>query len=158
MKGGVTLFRGEGSDARRYVESDRSRADDYYLGDAAVAEFVQLDRDGNVTAIRDLAPDAYAAWVDWAHPITGEQLGVPRRAGDGRGGSPRFAEMVVNAPKSLSMAAALHPEVSAALDAAQQDAAAEIRGWLARHSVTRVGPRGAQEVVPVEELHTVAVA
>ncbi|WP_422936275.1 MobF family relaxase [Sinomonas sp. P47F7] len=157
MKGGVTLFRGDGAAARRYVESDRSRADDYYLGDVAVAKFVQLDRDGEVTVIRDLAPDAYAAWVDWAHPITGERLGAPRQAGDGRLGSPRFAEMVINAPKSLSIAAALHPEVSAALDAAQQDAAAEIRRWLARHSVTRVGPRGAQEVVPAEELHTVAV-
>ncbi|WP_136610072.1 MobF family relaxase [Sinomonas albida] len=157
MKGGVTLFRGEGAAARRYVESDRSRADDYYLGEGSVAEFVQLDRDGEIVAVHDLAPEAYAGWVDWAHPITGERLGIPRRAGDGRGGSPRFAEMVVNAPKSLSIAAALHPEVSAALDAAQQDAAAEIRRWLARHSVTRVGPRGAQEVVPVEELHTVAV-
>jgi hypothetical protein len=157
VKGGVTLFRGDGAAARRYVESDRSRADDYYLGDAAVAVFVQLDRDGNVTAFRDLAPEAYAAWVDWTHPVTGEHLGVPRRAGEGRLGSPRFAEMVVTAPKSLSIAAALHPEVSAALAAAQRDAAAEIRRWLARHSVTRVGPRGAQETVPVEELHSVAV-
>ncbi|MEA5456822.1 MobF family relaxase [Sinomonas sp. JGH33] len=157
MRGGVTLFRGDGGAARRYVEADRSRADDYYLTDAAVAEFVQLGRDGEVTAVRELAPEAYAAWVDWAHPVTGERLGVPRQAGEGRGGSPRFAEIVVNAPKSLSIAAALHPEVSEALDAAQQDAAAEIRRWLAVHSVTRVGPRGAQEVVPVEELHTVAV-
>ena len=31
-------------------------------------------------------------------------------------GSPRFAEMVINAPKSLSIAAALHTEVSDALD------------------------------------------
>lgn len=157
VKGGVTLFRGDGAAARRYVESDRSRADDYYLGDAAVAEFVQLERDGEVMAVRDLAPEAYAAWVDWVHPVTGERMGVPRLAGAGRLGSPRFAEMVVNAPKSLSIAAALHPEVSAALDAAQRDAATEIRRWLARHSVTRVGPRGAQEVVPVEELHMVAV-
>jgi len=48
--------------------------------------------------------------------------------------------MVVNVPKSLSIAAALHPEVSEALDAAQCDAVAEIRAWLAQHSVTRVGP------------------
>ena len=31
MKGGVILFRGSGADARRYLESDRSRADEYYL-------------------------------------------------------------------------------------------------------------------------------
>jgi hypothetical protein len=62
--------------------------------------------------------------------------------------------VVVNTPKSLSIAAALHLEVSDALDAAQQNAVAAIRRWLAQHSVTRVGPRGAQEVVPVEQVQT----
>ena len=56
---------------------------------------------------------------------------------------------MINAPKSLSIAAALHPDVSEALDRAQADAVAKIRSWLARHSVTRVGPRGLQEVVGV---------
>ena len=64
----------------------------------------------------------------------------------------------MNAPKSLSIAAALHPEVSDALDRAQQDAVAEIQCWLTQHSVTRVGPRGKQEVVPVEQLQTMAVS
>ncbi|WP_231729538.1 MULTISPECIES: MobF family relaxase [unclassified Microbacterium] len=159
MHGGVILFRGTGADARRYVEADRSRADDYYLsGEASVAEFTALDGDGNVTAALGLDPEAYAAWVDWTSPLTGESMGRPRLPGEGRQGSPRFAEMVVNAPKSLSIAAALHPEVSAALDRAQQDAVAEIQRWLAQHSVTRVGPRGKQEVVPVEALQTVAVS
>lgn len=159
MHGGVILFRGTGLDARRYVEADRARADDYYLGaDASVAEFAMLDGDGNVTAALGLDPEAYADWVDWANPLTGESMGTPRLPGEGRRGSPRFAEMVVNAPKSLSIAAALHPEVSEALDRAQQDAVAEIQRWLAQHSVTRVGPRGKQEVVPIETLQTVAVS
>jgi conjugative relaxase-like TrwC/TraI family protein len=159
MHGGVILFRGTGADARRYVEADRSRADDYYLGaEASVAEFTALDGDGNVTATLGLDPEAYSAWVDWTNPLTGESMGRPRLPGEGRQGSPRFAEMVVNAPKSLSIAAALHPEVSEALDRAQQDAVAEIQHWLAQHSVTRVGPRGKQEVVPVEALQTVAVS
>ena len=159
MHGGVILFRGTGADARRYVEADRSRADDYYLGaDTSVAEFTALDGEGNVTAALGLDPAAYAAWVDWVNPVTGESMGTPRLPGKGRQGSPRFAEMVVNAPKSLSIAAALHPEVSAALDRAQQDAVAEIQRWLAEHSVTRVGPRGKQEVVPVQQLQTVAVS
>ncbi|WP_246132584.1 MobF family relaxase [Microbacterium mitrae] len=159
MHGGVILFRGTGADARRYVEADRSRADDYYLGaDASVAAFTALDSEGNVTAALGLDPEAYATWVDWVNPLTGESMGRPRLPGEGRRGSPRFAEMVVNAPKSLSIAAALHPEVSAALDRAQQDAVAEIQRWLAEHSVTRVGPRGKQEVVPVEGLQTVAVS
>ncbi|MGO2518732.1 MobF family relaxase [Microbacterium sp.] len=158
MHGGVILFRGAGADARRYVEADRSRADDYYLGaDTSVAQFTALDGDGNVTAALGLDPEAYAGWVDWINPLTGESMGRPRLPGEGRQGSPRFAEMVVNAPKSLSIAAALHPEVSDALDRAQQDAVSEIQRWLAQHSVTRVGPRGKQEVVPVSQLQTVAV-
>jgi len=145
-------------DAPGPSEADRSRADDYYLGgETAVAEFTVLDGSGNVTATLGLAPEAYAGWVDWTNPLTGESMGVPRLPGEGRQGSPRFAEMVVNAPKSLSIAAALHPEVSDALDRAQQDAVAEIQHWLAQHSVTRVGPRGKQEVVPVQQLQTVAV-
>lgn len=159
MHGGVILFRSTGADARRYVEADRSRADDYYLGaDASVAAFTALDSAGNVTAALGLDPEAYAAWVDWVNPVTGESMGTPRLPGVGKQGSPRFAEMVVNAPKSLSIAAALHSEVSDVLDRAQQDAVAEIQAWLAEHSVTRVGPRGKQEVVPVQQLQTVAVS
>jgi len=159
MHGGVILFRGTGADARRYVEADRSRADDYYLGaDASVAAFTALDSAGDVTAVRGLDPEAYAAWVDWVNPLSVESMGRPRLPGVGKQGSPRFAEMVVNAPKSLSIAAALHPEVSEALDAALQDAVAEIQRWLAEHSVTRVGPRGKQEVMPVQQLQAVAVS
>ncbi len=158
MRGGVIPFRGTGADALRYVEADRSRADDYYLGaEATVAQFVALDSSGAVTAELALDPVAYAGWVDWENPLTGESMGRPRRAGSDRRGSPRFMEMVINTPKSLSIAAALHPEVSDALDAAQQDALAEIRRWLAQHSVTRVGPLGRQEVVPIEQMHVVGI-
>lgn len=159
MRGGVILFRGSGTDARRYLESDRSRADDYYLeGGTALAEFTAVDARGEVIGELGLTTDEYAQWVDWINPLTGESMGRPRLPGEGRRGSPRFAEMVVNVPKSLSIAAALHPEVSEALDAAQRDAVAEIRSWLGQHSVTRVGPRGKQEVVPIEQLETVAVS
>ena len=158
VKGGVILFRGNGAAARRYVESDRSGADEYYLGaDDAVAEYAVLDAMGEVTVSRSLTSAEYEGWVDWINPVTGEQMGTPRLPGDGRKGSPLFAEMTINAPKSLSVAAALHPDVSAALDAAQQDALAEIRRWLGQHSVTRVGPRGAQEVVPIEHMQVVGI-
>jgi conjugative relaxase-like TrwC/TraI family protein len=159
VKGGVILFRGIGTAARRYLESDRSTADDYYLeGGTALAEFTVTDAAGEVIEARTLDPEQYAAWVDWTDPISGTSMGTPRGAGEGMRGSPRFAEMAINAPKSLSIAAALHPEVSDALDAAQRDAAAEIRRWLAQHSVTRVGPRHAREIVAVQQLQTVAVA
>lgn len=154
----MILFRGGGADARRYLESDRSRADDYYLeGGTALAEFSAVNGAGEAIGEVGLTPDEYASWVNWTNPLTGESMGTPRQAGNGRQGSPRFAEMVVNTPKSLSIAAALHPEVSEALDAAQADAVAEIRSWLGLHSFTRVGPRGRQEVVPVEQLETVSV-
>ncbi|MGX1932293.1 MobF family relaxase [Microbacterium resistens] len=158
MKGGVILFRGIGAAARRYLESDRSTADEYYLeGGTALAEFTVTDPAGEVIEARTLDPVQYAEWVDWTDPVNGTSMGSPRGAGEGMWGSPRFAEMVINAPKSLSIAAALHPEVSDVLDAAQQDAAAEIRRWLAQHSVTRTGPRNAREIVPVQQLQTVAV-
>ena len=159
MKGGVILFRGTGSDALRYLESDRSRADEYYLeAGTALAEFNAVDSQCRIIGGLGLTADEYRQWVDWTNPLTGESMGRPRLPGADRRGSPRFAEMVVNVSKSLSIAAALHPEVSAALDAAQRDAVAEIRSWLGQHSVTRVGPRGRQEVAPVEELETVTVA
>ena len=159
MKGGVILFRGTGAAARRYLESDRSTADEFYLeGGTALAEFAASDHDGEVIETRTLDPEGYAAWVDWTDPITGTSMGTPRAASGRSKESPRFAEMVINAPKSLSIAAALHPEVSDALDAAQQDAAEEIRRWLAEHSVTWVGPRNAREIVPVQQSQTVTVA
>lgn len=115
MHGGVVLFRGTGADAMHYVESDRSRADDYYLGDATGISYAVLDASGEAI-VRPLSAEDYAGWVDWINPDTGERMGRPRLAGSDRQGSPRFAEMVINTPKSLSIAAALHPEVSGALD------------------------------------------
>ena len=157
MHGGVVLFRGAGADALRYVESDRSRADDYYLSDASGITYTTLDASGEATCRRALSSEEYAGWVDWINPDTGEPMGKPRAPGSDRRGSPRFAEMVVTAPKSLSIAAAVHPEISDALDAAQQDALSEIRRWLAQRSVTRVGPRGKQEIVPVEQIQVVGI-
>lgn len=60
MKGGVILFRGSGAAARRYVEADRSRADEYYLGaDNAVAEYAVLDAHGEVTVTHSLTAEEY---------------------------------------------------------------------------------------------------
>ena len=69
----------------------------------------------------------------------------------------RFVEVVVNGPKTWSLAAALHPEISQALDQAQDEAAAQIVGWLAEHATTRVGPRGRQVQVPVERLEAAVI-
>ncbi len=69
----------------------------------------------------------------------------------------RFVEVVVNGPKTWSLAAALHPEIAAAYDAAQERAAREIIGWLAEHATTRVGPRGRQVQVRVEEIEAAVI-
>src|SRR3712207_2440383 len=104
MHGGVILFRGVGAAARRYLEADRSEADEYYLeGGVARAEFSAVEGTGRMVAERSLPPVEYASWVDWVDPITGAAMGTPRRGGEARQGSPRFAEMVVNTPKSLSI-------------------------------------------------------
>ncbi len=69
----------------------------------------------------------------------------------------RFVEVTVNGPKTWSLAAALHPEIAEAYDAAQMAAAEEIIGWLATHSTTRVGPRDRQLQVPVEQIEAAVV-
>lgn len=166
MRGGVVFYRGPGSGARAYLESDHSHADEYYLENGhAIAQWTALDGTGVVRMEAALDGDAYQAWVDWRDPHTGEERGKPRDEHriDANGelvprpASPRFAEMTVNCDKSLSVAAALFPEISAALDAAQADAATAMGAYLARNSVTRTGPRGAQSFVPVERFEQVSV-
>ncbi|HEY3479409.1 MAG TPA: MobF family relaxase, partial [Streptomyces sp.] len=49
------------------------------------------------------------------------------------------------------------PEIAAAYDAAQDRATHQIVAWLASHATTRVGPRGRQVQVPVEELEAAVV-
>jgi conjugative relaxase-like TrwC/TraI family protein len=66
-------------------------------------------------------------------------------------------EVVVNGPKTWSLAAALDPEIAEAYDAAQDRAARELVGWLAEHATTRVGPRGGQLQVPVEGIEAAVV-
>lgn len=77
MHGGVILFRGVGTAARRYLESDRSQADEYYLeGGVALAEFSVVDGAGALLGAGALTPEQYAAWVDWINPLTAESMGA----------------------------------------------------------------------------------
>ena len=83
MRGGVILFRGTGAAACRYLESDRSRADDYYLEDGAtLAAFTVTDGAGEVRTSAQLDTQAYAGWVDWVDPLTGASMGKPRLPGE----------------------------------------------------------------------------
>ncbi|MCY7400314.1 MAG: AAA family ATPase, partial [Nocardioides sp.] len=95
----------------------------------------------------------YEQWVAGIDVDTG---GIKGRVRDDANAL-RFVEVTVNGPKTWSLAAALHRDISAALDEAQDRAASEIVGWVAAHSTTRVGPRGRQVQVPVEKIEAALI-
>jgi hypothetical protein len=153
MHGGLKMYRGSAAAARSYVEADRGRADDYYLTEGTgLAEHYVASPEG-VHRVGTLAGDAYEAWVAARDPETGVPKG--RLRGDGQ--AVRFVEVVINGPKSWSLAAELHPDIGAAYAAAQERAATQILAWLAEHATTRVGPRGAQVQIPVQQFESVTV-
>src|SRR4051794_31327624 len=149
----MKVYAGPPAAARQYLEADRGRADDYYLAEGTGLARRYTATAGRVQERAPLTGEAYETWVGGRAPDTGQPRG--RLRNDER--AVRFVEVVVNGPKSWSLAAAVHPEIAAAYDAAQDRAATEIIGWLARHATTRVGPRGGQLQVPVEQLEAVTV-
>ncbi|MBE7188597.1 MobF family relaxase, partial [Jatrophihabitans endophyticus] len=150
----MKTYRGAPAAARNYVESDRSRADDYYLSEGSgVAQRYVATRAGGVESAGSLSGDAYEAWVAGVDPDTG----VPRGRLRHDDKAVRFVEVVINGPKSWSLAAELQPDIAAAYDAAQERAAEQIIAWLAQHATTRVGPRGQQVQVPLERVEAVTV-
>jgi exodeoxyribonuclease V alpha subunit len=153
MHGGVKFYRGAAKAARAYVERDRSRADDYYLGEGTgVAERLTATQVG-VAGAGSMDGDVYEQWVAGIDIDTGCRKGRVREDESAL----RFVEVTVNGPKTWSLAAALHPEVSEALDAAQERAAEQIVGWVAQHATTRIGPRGRQVQVPVERIEAAVI-
>ena len=154
MHGGVKVYRGAASAARGYVEADRSRVDDYYLAEGSgLARRFGASPGQGVRDLEMLEGDGYEQWVAGHDPETGQARGRLRTDGN----AVRFVEITVNGPKTWSLAAALHPEVAAAYDAAQDRAAEQIIGWVGEHATTRVGPRGRQVQVPVEKLEAAVV-
>ena len=154
MHGGMKTYRRFAAAARNYVESGRGRADDYYLAEGVgVAQRYVASPGAGVRAIAPLTGDGYEAWVTGVDPDTGAPKGRLRHDDQ----AVRFVEVTVNGPKSWSLAAELHPDISCAYDAAQDRAATQIIAWLAQHSTTRVGPRGGQVQVPVTEIEAVTV-
>ncbi|WP_138731546.1 MobF family relaxase [Modestobacter excelsi] len=149
----MKVYAGAPAAARHYVESGRGRADDYYLTEGTDVARRFTAAGGRVEELAPLTGDGYEAWVAGVDPETAAPWGRLRE--DDR--AVRFVEVVVNGPKSWSLAAALHPDIAEAYDAAQDRAAEQIVGWLGEHATTRVGPRGGQVQVPVEALHAVTV-
>src|SRR3954468_3083045 len=153
MHGGMKVYTGAPAAARHYVEAGRGRVDDYYLAEGTGIARRYAAGAGRVRELAPLSGDGYEGWVAGADPVTGEPRGRLRT--DGR--AVRFVEVVVNGPKSWSLAAALHPDITVAYDAAEDRAAEQIIAWLSQHATTRGGPRGGQVQVPVEELEAVTV-
>src|SRR3954462_13979760 len=119
MHGGMEIYAGSPAAARQYVGADRGRADDYYLTEGAGVARRFSVTEGRVTELAPLTGDTYETGVAGCDPGTGEPRGQLR--GDGH--AVRFVEVVVNGPKTWSLAAALHPGIAAAYDAAQARAA-----------------------------------
>lgn len=152
----MKFYRGAAAAARSYVEADRSRVDDYYLADGtglATHYVVTPTADSGVEKAGMLDGDSYERWVAGYDVTTGAAKGRLRIDEHGL----RFVEVVVNGPKTWSLAAAIHPAIADAYDAAQERAAGEIIGWVADHATTRIGPRGRQVQVPVERIDAAVV-
>lgn len=153
MHGGVKFYRGSAAAARSYVEADHSRADDYYLTEGSGLAEHYIAGPGAVQRVGGLDGPTYERWVGGYDVLTGAAKG--RLRDDAR--ALRFVEVVVNGPKTWSLAAALHPDIAAAYDAAMDRAASEVIGWVAEHATTRVGPRGRQVQVPAEMVEAAVV-
>ncbi len=153
VHGGVKFYRGATNAARAYVERDRSRADDYYLGEGTGVAARLIATPDRVEHAGSMDGETYERWVAGVDIDTCRKKGRVREDANAL----RFVEVVVNGPKTWSLAAALQPEISEALDAAQDKAAAEIVGWVAGHATTRVGPRGRQVQVPVERIEAAVI-
>jgi hypothetical protein len=129
------------------------RADDYYLAeDSGVASRYVASPLTGVRRAGSLTGEAYKRW--------GRRLRRRDRCPEGaialRPSALRFVEVVVNGPKSWSLAVALHPAIADALDAAQTRGRADHRlGLRARHhpgaaqGPTGAGARDRDEVILV---------
>lgn len=137
MHGGVKFYRGSAAAARSYVEADHSRADDYYLAEGSgVAEhYAVVVSDGGVAAERP----AYERWVAGYDVATGRAKGRLRVDDHAL----RFVEVVVNGPKTWSLAAARHPDVAAAYEASRRSKASVTPPSCATRGSRTCSPRTA---------------
>lgn len=160
MKGGLTFYRGSGKEARNYIEADHHtprRADEYYLAEGeGIAPMTRISVADGVTERVMLDGDTYEKWVEGYDVRTGAPKGKVIKGGEDRKAL-RFCEININCPKSLSLVAAIHPDISQALDAAQDSAAQQLNALLVKNVTTRIGPQGAQEQVHVDEIEVVSV-
>ena len=156
MHGGVKFYRGSAAAARSYVEADRSRADDYYLaeGSGLAERYVASPGRRCVAAGERWTATTYERWVAGYDVETGRPKGRLRTDDAGgavrRGRGQRPEDLV--ARRGAASRRSRRPTTPRRTRAAE-----EIIGWVAEHATTRVGPRGRQVQVPVEELEAAVV-
>ena len=155
MHGGMKVYRGAAAAARHYVEADRSRADDYYLaeGSGVAMRFTA----GLRTTVRRASSRHGRRHLrevgrrDRPGDRQAEGSSAKRRPGGAvRRGHRQRAEDLVARGRAA-------PRVAERLRRRAEAAAEEIIGWLAGHATTRVGPRGRQVQVPVEQIEAAVV-
>ena len=151
----MKFYRGAGKAARAYVEADHHRADDYYLAEGSgIAQLISVrGATGEAAPAVGMDGDTYERWVEGTDITTGLPKGRIRQDEHAL----RFAEVVINGPKSWSLAAGLHTDISIAYEAAQNKAVEEIGRYVAANACTRLGPRGGQVQVHVDEVEMAAI-
>lgn len=163
-KGGFKAFRGAAPTAAAYLlETTSARLDEYYSeGEDRSIQHVVLS-DGGIEQ-GTLSSEEFKAWMEHRDPETGQQRGTFRQrmyvGEDGAlkmGGTPLFQETLISSSKSLSLAAAADPRIAEALEAAQARAAVAGAVALKDHAVTRVGPKGGQYQVKLEQMEITSV-
>ena len=100
MHGGIKVYRGSAAAARHYLEADGPRVDDYYLAEGTgLADHYLGYPDGHFQRPA-MDGDTYERWVAGYDVETGKPKG--RLRSDDR--AVRFVEVVVNGPKTWSLA------------------------------------------------------
>lgn len=102
---GVKFYRGAAKAARAYVERDRSRADDYYLGEGSGVAARLTATPAGVEHAGSMNGETYEQWVAGVDVDTGRKKGRVREDANAL----RFVEVTINGPKTRSLAAAGRP-------------------------------------------------
>ncbi|MFD1491185.1 MULTISPECIES: AAA family ATPase [Microbacterium] len=115
-----------------HLSGGASAASDYAETDGRTVTRFALDEDGLVED--ELTSDALSAWVDGRDPATGEQRGRVLATPD----ADLVLDGTINAPKSFSIAALLHPELAAEYERLQDRLRDRvIRAWHAELNARR---------------------
>lgn len=164
MKGGMVFFKGTGGQAaRRYLEQDAqlSAAGYYTENSQLLATRTAYSAEGNIEDIQLLTPEEYQGWVEWVDPRTDEQRGTLKERVHPVTGkteqSVMFVDKSINAPKSLSVLAAIDPQFATVLERTMGRAAEAIGRYQAQNLHTRIMRKGVRSWVPVERLESATV-